>query len=457
MQHPRTERATREKIRPKVTDRLRPHHVESAPSRQALAICRGLAALLLLLPLAPAAGRAAEPAPPRRAPSFSIETGAHSRDLQSLATDAAGRYLLTGAADASARLWDAASGRLLQVLRPPLADHEASVDAVALSRSGGTAAIALRAAGPEPSTRIYLFDRAGGRVLRRTGPVPATVRRLAFSGDGDRLAAALDRGGTALFEVPSAERRAADLACATETAGADFDATGRLAVSCADGAVRLYDPSLRLQAEAWPEPGAVPAAVRFSPDGSRIALAYSDRPAISLLSARDLSLLSRPDTAGIEATELHAVTWSPDGTVLCAGGARGSGQSQIRCWDAAAPGWHAHAPPLRTWLRTATDAMIAMAGVDLPMRAARAQIASAIGVIIQANRLSDGTRKITSIQEVTGIEGETLTLQEIFQFRQRKNTILSPVKCSLRQQLCRDVRSLLGKAIGQRHFTDLID
>ncbi len=64
------------------------------------------------------------------------------------------------------------------------------------------------------------------------------------------------------------------------------------------------------------------------------------------------------------------------------------------------------------------ESMIAMAGVDLPMRAARAQIASAIGVIIQANRLSDGTRKITSIQEVTGIEGETLTLQEIFQFRQ---------------------------------------
>lgn len=64
------------------------------------------------------------------------------------------------------------------------------------------------------------------------------------------------------------------------------------------------------------------------------------------------------------------------------------------------------------------ESMIAMAGVDLPMRAARAQIASAIGVIIQANRLSDGTRKITSIQEVTGVEGDTLTMQEIFHFRQ---------------------------------------
>jgi pilus assembly protein CpaF len=64
------------------------------------------------------------------------------------------------------------------------------------------------------------------------------------------------------------------------------------------------------------------------------------------------------------------------------------------------------------------ESMIAMAGVDLPMRAARAQIASAIGVIVQANRMSDGTRKITSIQEVTGVEGETITLQEIYTFKQ---------------------------------------
>ena len=64
------------------------------------------------------------------------------------------------------------------------------------------------------------------------------------------------------------------------------------------------------------------------------------------------------------------------------------------------------------------ESMIAMAGVDLPARAARAQVASAIGVIVQANRLADGTRKLTSIQEVTGMEGDTVTLQEIFLFHQ---------------------------------------
>lgn len=64
------------------------------------------------------------------------------------------------------------------------------------------------------------------------------------------------------------------------------------------------------------------------------------------------------------------------------------------------------------------ESMIAMAGVDLPARAARAQVASAIGVIVQSNRLADGTRKLTSIQEITGMEGDTVARQEIFLFHQ---------------------------------------
>ena len=56
-------------------------------------------------------------------------------------------------------------------------------------------------------------------------------------------------------------------------------------------------------------------------------------------------------------------------------------------------------------------------GVNLPAKAIREQINSAIHVIVQATRLSDGSRKITSIQEITGMEGEIVTMQEIFRFR----------------------------------------
>ena len=62
--------------------------------------------------------------------------------------------------------------------------------------------------------------------------------------------------------------------------------------------------------------------------------------------------------------------------------------------------------------------MIGMADLNLPHKAARQQIASAITVVIQALRLTDGRRKITSIQEITGMEGDIITMQEIFTFRQ---------------------------------------
>lgn len=62
--------------------------------------------------------------------------------------------------------------------------------------------------------------------------------------------------------------------------------------------------------------------------------------------------------------------------------------------------------------------MIGMANLNLPHKASRQQIASAITVVIQALRLTDGQRKITSIQELTGMEGDVLTMQEIFGYHQ---------------------------------------
>ncbi len=62
--------------------------------------------------------------------------------------------------------------------------------------------------------------------------------------------------------------------------------------------------------------------------------------------------------------------------------------------------------------------MIGMANLNLPHKAARQQIAAAITVVIQGLRLIDGRRKITSICEITGMEGEVITMQEIFAFRQ---------------------------------------
>jgi pilus assembly protein CpaF len=64
------------------------------------------------------------------------------------------------------------------------------------------------------------------------------------------------------------------------------------------------------------------------------------------------------------------------------------------------------------------EQMIGMSGVDIPARSARAQIASAIHVVVQVARLSDGRRKLVSLSEISGMEGDVITMQEIFRFRQ---------------------------------------
>jgi pilus assembly protein CpaF len=60
--------------------------------------------------------------------------------------------------------------------------------------------------------------------------------------------------------------------------------------------------------------------------------------------------------------------------------------------------------------------MVAMAGMDLPEKAIRQQIASAVHIIVQVSRLMDGSRRTTHITEITGMEGETVTMQDIYVF-----------------------------------------
>ncbi|QYZ71679.1 CpaF family protein [Neotabrizicola shimadae] len=60
--------------------------------------------------------------------------------------------------------------------------------------------------------------------------------------------------------------------------------------------------------------------------------------------------------------------------------------------------------------------MIAMAGIEMPLKAVRAQIASAVNLIVQASRLQDGSRRMISITEITGMEGEVISMQEVFRY-----------------------------------------
>jgi pilus assembly protein CpaF len=64
------------------------------------------------------------------------------------------------------------------------------------------------------------------------------------------------------------------------------------------------------------------------------------------------------------------------------------------------------------------ETMCLMAGMDLPVRAIREQVASAVDVIVQQERMRDGTRKVTYVSDVSGMEGDIITMTDIFTFEQ---------------------------------------
>lgn len=65
------------------------------------------------------------------------------------------------------------------------------------------------------------------------------------------------------------------------------------------------------------------------------------------------------------------------------------------------------------------ESMVAMTNMNLPEKSVRQQIASALTIVVQAARMSDGTRKITSISEITGMEENVISMQEIFAFQKK--------------------------------------
>jgi pilus assembly protein CpaF len=64
------------------------------------------------------------------------------------------------------------------------------------------------------------------------------------------------------------------------------------------------------------------------------------------------------------------------------------------------------------------ETMVLMAGMELPLRAIREQVASAVDLVVHMERLRDGTRKVVQVSEVQGMEGESIVMQDLFQFEQ---------------------------------------
>jgi WD40 repeat protein len=286
---------------------------------------------LIGLVLAPPAQGAEPPAEP----VLRIEAGQHAAPIRRHDVDAAGRTLVTGSYDKTARVWSLPRGRLERVLRPPIGPgNEGKVYAVAISPDGNAVAVGGWTGYEwDRKNSIYLFARSSGRLTRRLGGLENVIQHLAFSPDGRHLAAGLGRGnGVRVWRLGDGALVLADRDYGGASYGLAFDRTGRLATTSEDGHVRLYSDRFKLVTKEK-APGGEPFGIAFSPDGARLAVGYDDTTAVSVLSGRDLNLLYAPDIAGVDNGNFYGVAWSADGRYLFAGGryAR-QGSHPIRRW-----------------------------------------------------------------------------------------------------------------------------
>ncbi len=273
---------------------------------------------------------------PAPVPILRIETGMHTAIIQSVAVDAQGHFLVTASRDKAVRLWDVQTGELLATFRPPIGvEKEGMMFAVAITPDGQMVAAGGVTAPWGKHHSIYVFDRTTREVRHRLGGLPGVVYSLKFSRDDQRLAAAFSDGSVRIFgrdgdELAVIVNPGSNGGCT----GVDFDVRGRLATSCLDGTVRLYNKSFRLLNRHKVLVDKQPYTVRFSPDGAQVAVGLMDAARVEVLSGQNLELQFQPDVRGMTGAEdLVAVAWSRDGMRLCASGKWvAAGQSRIRCW-----------------------------------------------------------------------------------------------------------------------------
>lgn len=161
----------------------------------------------------------------------------------------------------------------------------------------------------------------------------------------------------------------------------------------------------------------------YLPEGERI-LTIEDAAELRLNQPHLVRLEARPPNiegrGAITIRDLvrNALRMRPDRIIVgeCRGGeALDMLQAMNTGHDGSLTTVHANAP---RDVIARLETMVLMSGMELPSRAIREQIASAIDIIVHESRLSDGSRKVTCISEVVGLEGNQITMQDIFEFKQ---------------------------------------
>lgn len=277
-------------------------------------------------------------------PVLVIDPGMHTAPIKRADVDRGGRFAVTASDDKTVRVWSLADGALLRTIRLPAGPGSiGKAYAVAISPDGATIAAGgwTRWTEADPQQQIYFFDRASGAMTGRVDGLPSMVNDLAFSPDGNRLAAALGSGaGLRLYarEGRCWTELAADACYGNSSYGVAFAADGRLATTSLDGFLRLYDPDGRLMLSDTPCPE--PSGLAFSPVNGLLAVGSDNSPDVMFYDGTTLEPLPPPEVNCIDNGNLTAVGWSADGRILFAAGSyENAGGSPVVAWGCVGAGW----------------------------------------------------------------------------------------------------------------------
>jgi WD40 repeat protein len=264
---------------------------------------------------------AGEPPP---TPFIRIAAEMHSGKLQYIASDADGRLLATAALDKTVKLWDAASGKLLRTLRPPVGPGtEGVLNAVALSPDGKTVAAAgFTGSSWDKTFCVYLFDAESGEMTSRITGLPMHILRLEYSRDGKQLAAAVAASnGIHVFSTDDNRKLYSDSDFKGNIFAVEYAGNGNLLTASDQGEFRLYRPDGSRVFGRTSDLGKRIYNVSMAPDSSRFAVAYEweSRKEVDILNAEDGRW--EQSLKGVQGG-FQSVAWSPDGRYIYAAGGK---------------------------------------------------------------------------------------------------------------------------------------